>query len=100
MTTDTRSHATIRFVAKGVTYNGSGRKEAKGMVTIAGDPGYEQTAVMIAESALCLALDTDKLPEMTRSAGGIMTPSSAMGLALINRLKKAGIGFTITQPVK
>jgi short subunit dehydrogenase-like uncharacterized protein len=41
---------------------------------------------MLAESALCLARnEADGLP------GGILTPASALGLPLIDRLRQAGI---------
>lgn len=53
-----------------------------------GDPGYGETAKMLAESALCLALDKD-LPE----AFGVTTPGAGMGVALIDRLTAAGITF-------
>lgn len=55
-----------------------------------GDPGYGDTAKMLGESALCLALD--ELPK----AGGILTPAVALGWPLIERLKKnAGIKFEV-----
>ena len=53
-----------------------------------GDPGYAATAVMLGESALCLALDP------LTSGGGVLTPAVAMGGALADRLRAAG--FTIT----
>lgn len=53
-----------------------------------GDPGYEETAKMLAESALCLALDAD-LPPHT----GVVTPAAGMGHALIRRLDRAGMRF-------
>ena len=53
-----------------------------------GDPGYEETAKMLAESALCLALDKH-LPEQF----GVVTTGAAMGDALITRLQNAGIQF-------
>ncbi len=53
-----------------------------------GDPGYGETAKMLAESALCLAFDK-KLPDQY----GIVTTGAAMGDALIKRLQKAGIQF-------
>lgn len=58
-----------------------------------GDPGYKQTAVMISETALCLAFDAGKLP----GNAGILTPASACGNALIDRLKERGIDFVITE---
>jgi short subunit dehydrogenase-like uncharacterized protein len=51
-----------------------------------GDPGYAATAVMLGESALCLALDEDRLP----GVAGVLTPATAMGAALAGRLTSAG----------
>jgi short subunit dehydrogenase-like uncharacterized protein len=55
------------------------------------DPGYGETAKMLGEAALCLALDTDKLPAMA----GVLTPASAMGAPLLERLRRAGMVFTV-----
>ncbi|KUJ45846.1 saccharopine dehydrogenase family protein [Micromonospora maris] len=54
-----------------------------------GDPGYDETAKMLAESALCLALDD--LP----STAGQVTPVTAMGDALLHRLTTAGLTFGV-----
>jgi short subunit dehydrogenase-like uncharacterized protein len=51
-----------------------------------GDPGYAATSVMLGETALCLALDRDQLPD----AAGVLTPATAMGAALAARLRSAG----------
>jgi short subunit dehydrogenase-like uncharacterized protein len=51
-----------------------------------GDPGYAATAAMLGESALCLTLDRDRLPDRA----GILTPATAMGAVLTNRLRSAG----------
>jgi short subunit dehydrogenase-like uncharacterized protein len=51
-----------------------------------GDPGYQATSVMLGESALCLALDRDRLPDRA----GVLTPATAMGAALAGRLRAAG----------
>ncbi|HXG29386.1 MAG TPA: saccharopine dehydrogenase NADP-binding domain-containing protein [Nevskiales bacterium] len=57
-----------------------------------GDPGYGDTAKMLAESALCLA--RDPLPQRS----GFLTPAVAMGDALIARLQRhAGITFEVIQ---
>ena len=56
------------------------------------DPGYGATATMLAQSAMCLAFDEpreDVLP------GGILTPSAAMGMALVDRLNAADVTFTL-----
>jgi short subunit dehydrogenase-like uncharacterized protein len=51
-----------------------------------GDPGYAATSVMLGETALCLALDRDRLPGRV----GVLTPATAMGAALAARLRSAG----------
>jgi short subunit dehydrogenase-like uncharacterized protein len=71
----TRTAAGQRYVA---------RVEAQG------DPGYAATSVMLSQSALCLALDRDRLPGLA----GVLTPASAMGPALISRLRTAGLTLT------
>jgi short subunit dehydrogenase-like uncharacterized protein len=53
----------------------------------AGDPGYASTSKMLGESALCLAFDP------LASPGGVLTPSVAMGQALVDRLRRAGLQF-------
>jgi len=58
-----------------------------GRVEAQGDPGYKATAMMLGEAALTLALDRDKLP----NRHGILTPASAMGDALTDRLRAAGM---------
>ena len=61
---------------------------ARYLATIAaqGDPGYAATSVMLGETALCLALDRDQLPGHV----GVLTPATAMGAALADRLRSAG----------
>jgi short subunit dehydrogenase-like uncharacterized protein len=56
------------------------------------DPGYGSTCKMLAESAICLAKDD------TPDAAGVLTPSVAMGEALLIRLQSnAGLTFSIDQ---
>jgi short subunit dehydrogenase-like uncharacterized protein len=57
-------------------------------VAMKGDPGYAATAVMLGESALSLALDD--LP----GGGGVLTPATAMGTLLADRLRAAGAELT------
>jgi len=65
---------------------------AKATITVrGGDPGYDETAKMISESALCLALDRDRLPDRY----GVLTTAVAMGPVLRERLVKAGIRFDV-----
>ena len=72
----------MRFVGEG-----GGRRVVTEVA--GGDPGYGETAKMLAESALCLA--HDDLPP----TAGQVTTAVAMGDALIERLQRAGIGFEV-----
>lgn len=77
----------IRFIAESPN-NADEKLEAK--VTGDRDPGYGSTSKMLAESAVCLALDDLSGPV------GISTPAAAMGEALLMRLQKnAGLTFSI-----
>ncbi|TCC47575.1 saccharopine dehydrogenase [Kribbella capetownensis] len=75
-----RSWFNVRFV---------GRGGGKHVITevAGGDPGYDETAKMLAESALCLSLDD--LP----TTAGQTTTAAAMGPALRQRLVNAGMTF-------
>jgi short subunit dehydrogenase-like uncharacterized protein len=54
------------------------------------DPGYGSTSKMLGESAVCLALDVDSLPDRS----GVLTPATAMGGSLLARLQaNAGLTF-------
>ncbi|MET9814610.1 saccharopine dehydrogenase NADP-binding domain-containing protein [Streptomyces sp. NPDC006355] len=77
-----KSWFSVRFVGEG-----GGRRvytEVSG-----GDPGYGETAKMLAESALCLAFD-----DLPKTAGQVTT-AVAMGDALTGRLQAAGIRFRV-----
>ena len=80
------------FSMKIRTTTQSGRRY---LATVAaqGDPGYAATAVMLGESALCLALDGADLPE----AAGVLTPSTAMGDALVARLRARDFTLTVDE---
>ena len=96
----------LRDFLKGKVPQGSGPDEAKrekswftvdfvgeaGGTTVrtrvsGGDPGYTETAKMLSEAALCLALDDNP------DTSGQVTPAQAMGDALLARLQAAGIRF-------
>jgi len=80
--TRTNGHWKVRFVAE---------RGPERLIYIvadpAGDPGYASTSKMLGESALCLAFDSLSSP------GGVQTPSIAMGAALLERLRTAGLTF-------
>jgi short subunit dehydrogenase-like uncharacterized protein len=77
-----RSWFTIRFVGEA--------GDQRVITEVAGgDPGYDETAKMLAESTLCLAFD-----QLSETFGQVTT-ATAMGDALIERLTKAGISFSV-----
>ncbi|NBE54875.1 saccharopine dehydrogenase family protein [Streptomyces boluensis] len=79
-----RSWFSVRFV-------GDGGGQRVYTEVAGGDPGYDETAKMFAESALCLAFD--ELPETS----GQVTTAVAMGDALRARLVAAGITFRVAR---
>ncbi|WP_369138338.1 saccharopine dehydrogenase family protein [Modestobacter versicolor] len=56
-----------------------------------GDPGYAATAVMLGQAALALALDGDRLP----GRAGSLTPATALGGVLVDRLRAAGHTYEV-----
>lgn len=60
-------------------------------ITGQGDPGYQLTSLLLGEAALCLARDEEKLPDIS----GVLTPATAMGRVLRERLVAAGMTFTV-----
>lgn len=79
-----RSWFTVEFVGEG-----GGQRV---VTTVAGgDPGYDETAKMLAEAGLCLAFDENP------DTAGQVTTAQAMGPNLVDRLGKSGISFTVTK---
>ncbi len=72
-----------------VTFVGEGGGQRVVTRVSGGDPGYDETAKMLAEAALSLVYDD--LP----ATSGQVTTAHAFGDALIDRLRKAGIGFDV-----
>jgi len=52
---------------------------------------------MVLEAGLCLALDAQACAAAGCASGGVLTPASAMGLVLIERLRRAGLKFNVTE---
>jgi short subunit dehydrogenase-like uncharacterized protein len=81
----TRQRGHFRTETTGTTPDGRCYRTTMAM---RGDPGYAATAVMLGEAGLCLALD--ELP----GGGGVLTPATAMGGRLAERLRGAGAELT------
>ena len=62
----------------------------RGRIVARGDPGNRATTVFACESALALALQADRLPGAA-GRGGVLTPATAFGEVLVDRLHRAGI---------
>jgi saccharopine dehydrogenase (NAD+, L-glutamate forming) len=77
-----KSWFTVDFVGEG------GGKNVRTRVS-GGDPGYTETAMMLAESALCLAFDDN--PEVA----GQVTTAQAMGDNLLRRVQAGGLRFEV-----
>ena len=87
-----KSHFRVRMVAD---YGATAPRSRLITEVRGGDPGYGETAKMLAESAFALAFDDD-LPQI---GGGQWTPALALGQPLIDRLVRAGIEFRVVEPV-
>lgn len=62
----------------------------RGRIAGRGDPGNRATTVFVCESALALALDVRRLPGGAHR-GGVLTPATALGAVLADRLRAAGM---------
>ncbi|HSY15125.1 MAG TPA: saccharopine dehydrogenase NADP-binding domain-containing protein [Jatrophihabitantaceae bacterium] len=77
-----RSWFTVTFIGEG-----GGRRVVTRVS--GGDPGYDETSKMLAETALSLALDANPL------TSGQVTTAQAAGDSLLDRLMKAGLTFEV-----
>lgn len=60
-------------------------------VAASGDPGYAATSMMLGEAAMSLA--RGDLPERA----GVLTPATAMGMQLVERLRAAGMTLNVAR---
>lgn len=81
----------VKLWGRGVNDKGDEMIVRGGMTAMNGDPGYVQTAKFVAESAICLALDVDRLPKTY----GVITSRIAMGSMLRKRLEDKNVEFYI-----
>ncbi len=74
-----------------VTFFGeAGGKQVRAKVA-GRDPGYDETAKMLSECALCLAFDRERL-----NRWGVVTPAEAMAEPLIERLRDRGMTLEVS----
>jgi short subunit dehydrogenase-like uncharacterized protein len=86
-----RGYFVARLLGEGMSPRTGRQVRLKGKVGAKGDPGYAATSRMLAESALSLAFDENP------PSGGVLTPASCMGMRLVERLRKAGMTFEVTE---
>ncbi len=55
---------------------------------------------MLLEAGLCLALQQDQLDRRQPVKGGVLTPATAMGSFLIERLRKAGLTYEVKEVIR
>jgi short subunit dehydrogenase-like uncharacterized protein len=84
----TRARGFFRMVTTGTTESG---RRYRSVASGPGDPGYAATAVMLGEAGLSLALDD--LPDRA----GSLTPATALGTVLVDRLRAAGHTYEVTE---
>ena len=84
----TRARGFFRMVTTGTTESG---RRYRSVAAGPGDPGYAATAVMLGEAGLSLALDD--LPDRA----GSLTPATALGTVLVDRLRAAGHTYEVTE---
>lgn len=67
---------------------------ARAVIAGKGDPGNRSTVRMLCESALALVLDRARLDQLPHR-GGVLTPATAFGRVLVDRLRAAGLSIDV-----
>lgn len=66
----------------------------KALVAEQGDPGNRATVKMLCEAGLALVLQKHRLPGGPQR-GGVLTPATALGMVLVDRLRNQGMRWEI-----
>jgi len=69
-------------------------RSARARIAYRGDPGNRATLRILCEAGLALAFDGDQLPGAP-GRGGVLTPATALGEALVPRLRDAGFEISV-----
>jgi short subunit dehydrogenase-like uncharacterized protein len=89
-----RSRETGWFVCELLGVAADGRR-VRGLIRHRGDPSNQATVRFVCESAQCLALHEAELPGGP-GRGGVLTPATALGDVLAERLRQSGMPIEIT----
>lgn len=84
-----KGHFTVRVLGSGTT--GDDTFVVESVIGADLGPGYGATARMLGESAICLVRKEGDSP----LSGGVLTPASAIGEPLADRLRDAGMTVTV-----
>jgi short subunit dehydrogenase-like uncharacterized protein len=80
------------ILGEGIGVNGN---RVESIMYFSKDAGYLETARMLVEAGLCLALQEDQLPQVGgETGGGFSTPSTALGNVLMARLLDTGTTYS------
>jgi short subunit dehydrogenase-like uncharacterized protein len=74
--------------------HGAGGETVRAQIADQGDPGNRATTKMVCEAALALAGRAGGLPGGAK-LGGVLTPASALGEVLVDRLRAAAMTLTV-----
>jgi len=88
---ETMARGWFRTTLIGHTADG---RSARARIGYRGDPGNRATLRILCEAGLALAFDGTKLPGGAKR-GGVLTPATALGDALVPRLRDAGFEIVV-----
>ncbi|BEI81184.1 hypothetical protein CcaverHIS002_0203440 [Cutaneotrichosporon cavernicola] len=93
-----RGHTRITTVSR----SNDGRYAVITKYAAGGDPGYSHTGKLLAEAGLSLLLpppEGTELPALART-GGFLTPSTGLGMVVIERMRRNGIATVDSEVVE
>ncbi|KAI1300540.1 hypothetical protein EDD11_006108 [Mortierella claussenii] len=97
-----KGHFTIKLVGESGTPEnipGDSPKEPLRAIAVVqgGEPGYSETCRYLAEGALCLVKNEDRIRTENKIEGGVLTPAFALGQVLIDRLRAQNVQLTVSK---
>ncbi|KAF9969758.1 hypothetical protein BGZ73_007743 [Actinomortierella ambigua] len=73
-------------------------KVVRAKATVSGaEPGYSETCRLLVESAMCLIKEEERTFRENKIQGGVLTPASAFGHVLVQRLRERGVVLEVAK---
>ncbi|KAG0236214.1 hypothetical protein BGW42_003859 [Actinomortierella wolfii] len=73
-------------------------KVVRAIATVSGaEPGYSETCRLLVESAMCLIKEEERTFRENKIQGGLLTPASAFGHVLVQRLRERGVVLEVAK---